>query len=57
MLLAQPQASAWRDRVVWQEPAFAELPLTFGVTAEKPHAKALQQALEQGLSRLKTSQR
>lgn len=56
-ILDKPEAKAWRNRVQWQGPAFAELPLTFGVTGNKPHAKALHQALEQGFLRLKTSQR
>lgn len=41
------------DAVAWAEPAFAELPLKFAVTADKADSAALMEAIEQGLQRLK----
>jgi len=55
-ILAQASSAAWRQNVSWMEPAFAELPLTFGVMPDKPDAEALLQAMELGLARLQQQQ-
>lgn len=56
-ILSQPDAASLREQVTWAEPAFAELPLSFGVTAGKPDSAALLLALEQGLALLREQQR
>lgn len=55
-LLKQPAFAGVRQQISWAEPAFAELPLSFAVTAGKPDTAALLLALEQGLARLRAKQ-
>jgi len=55
-LLQQSEFAALRRQISWAEPAFVELPLTFGVTAGRADSAALLLALEQGLARLRQQQ-
>lgn len=55
-LLHQSEFAQLRGHISWAEPAFAELPLTFGVAAGKADSAALLLALEQGLVRVRQQQ-
>jgi polar amino acid transport system substrate-binding protein len=55
-LLQTPQAGELKAEVVWAEPAFIELPLSFAVTSTKADAAALALALQQGLEKIRKNQ-
>lgn len=55
-LLSSPHAAKLRAQLSWTEPAFAEVPLTFGLTAQRPSTDALLLALEKGLVSLYNNQ-
>jgi polar amino acid transport system substrate-binding protein len=54
-ILSSDKKWSLQTKVVWKEPAFAELPLTIGLPPHKPDSAALLADLEKGLARLKQS--